>query len=374
MEKVVVHIVPKLDYYGGIENIIRLFFYEANNHTQKLYLITFNNLNKKKLVKKAQAAGIQIISLDNALYEIAPNKFIRFVLKNGVISHVQKYYSLKRSLNNINPNIIFSHGEDSELISSFLSNNYKIVNVIHGAEYFPRNIFYKYYLFYIARKKFHHTILVSKILEKYVPFGHSYSIIYAGIDFNHFAFCKKDPGITDKKEIRFGFIGRVEIQKGINKIINAFLKTQNQYPNIYLDILGDGKIKEKLINQLSLKGINSINFYDKVEDPTSFYKKIDFLVICSKSEGGPLVALEAMASGVIVIANKIGIIPELISDRINGLLLNDDSEKELVKVLGLSILLRKESFQLILNAFDTVKNYSAERMLTDYNKLINQLT
>lgn len=374
MEKVVVHIVPKLDFYGGIENIVRLFFYRTNNLTHKLFLITFSNLNENKLVKKAQAEGIQVIALDKALFESVQNKLLRFVLKNIVISQIQKYYSLKKLLSGINPQIIFTHGEDSELISSFLSNSYKIVNVIHGAEYFPRNIFYKYYLFYIARKKFHHTIIVSKILENYIPLGQSYSVIYAGIDFNHFAFCKEDSGIADKKEIHFGFIGRVEVQKGINKIIGAFLKIQNRHSNIFLDILGDGKIKEKLINQLSLKRINSINFYNKIEDPISFYKKIDFLIICSKSEGGPLVALEAMATGVIVISNKIGIIPELISDKFNGILLNDDSEEELVRVLENSIVLRKESFQLILNAFNTVRNYSAERMLLEYNNLINQLT
>ena len=333
MIKKIVHIIPRIDYFGGIENFLLNFVSVLDKSKYPIILITFYTNNNKKLITELSKSSIEIYELKKALFERVNSKYIRFFLKNTLFSHFNKYRSLKLFLSKINPDLIFTHGEDSEIIASFLNNSYKIVNVIHGEDFFPFNPIFRFYLENISRKKFYNTVIVSNKLRNKVPTNYDYSIINAGIDLKKFEFQSSHSEFFQRKIIRFGFIGRLDKQKGIYKIVDAFIRLNKFYSNVILDIAGTGKEEKKIKSKIPSDLLSRVNFRGNIEDITSFYKNIDVLIICSESEGGPLVLLEAMATGVLVITNEVGIVPEIIKNSLNGRIIMNNSSDDIFRVM-----------------------------------------
>jgi glycosyltransferase involved in cell wall biosynthesis len=111
--------------------------------------------------------------------------------------------------------------------------------------------------------------------------------------------------LKKKKPLQFGYLGRLTSEKGILSLIDSFSKT-----NMPLLIAGEGvlekEIKEMTLKSSNCKYIGKID-YLKIAD---FFQKIDVLVISSYEESGPLVGIEALAAGKIIISTKVGAMEE----------------------------------------------------------------
>ena len=94
----------------------------------------------------------------------------------------------------------------------------------------------------------------------------------------------------------------------------------------------------------------------------------DLLAIPSESEGLPFVILEAMASGLPVVATRVGQIPEIIGDNERGVLVSPRSPEELAQAIA--DVLAKESWLLSkkVKAYVT-EFYSEQRMLDAYENV-----
>jgi glycosyltransferase involved in cell wall biosynthesis len=66
---------------------------------------------------------------------------------------------------------------------------------------------------------------------------------------------------------------------------------------------------------------------------TSVYREADILVLTSDREGSPNVILEAMASGLPIVATKIGGVPEIVQHGLTGYLTNVDDLEAMTSVL-----------------------------------------
>ncbi|HMN23464.1 MAG TPA: glycosyltransferase family 4 protein [Ignavibacteriaceae bacterium] len=369
----IVHIVPRVDYFGGIENYVANLIRNNSESNNQIILITFFSKNNKKLLSELLQYSIEIYQLRITLFEKVNSKYLKFVFKNNLISHFNKYKSLKYYLLKINPDLIYTHGEDSEIISSFLTNHFKIINVIHGEDYFPLNPLLRFYLERVARKKFIHTVIVNNKLKHKVPLNSNCSIINAGVDLSRFESMKSDSEFLYRKDISFGFIGRLEKQKGINKILEAFIRLNKFYSNIILEIAGSGKLEKKLKSQIPSELITKVNFRGNIEEISLFYKNIDFLIICSESEGGPLVLLEAMASGVLVITNEVGLVSEIIKNKKNGRLIKKNSIEDIFRMMKESVEEVDANKLIVKNARKTIQNYSVQKMVEKFNLLSEKL-
>jgi glycosyltransferase involved in cell wall biosynthesis len=114
------------------------------------------------------------------------------------------------------------------------------------------------------------------------------------------------------------FCGRLVANKGIPDILRALAKV----PRTSLLIIGDGPERESL-QKLSA----SLDIASRVEfkgwlptqrDVIQGVRSARVLVMNSLSEGGPRVPLEAMAAGMPVIVTKVGVMPDVIVDGVNG--------------------------------------------------------
>ena len=136
-----------------------------------------------------------------------------------------------------------------------------------------------------------------------------------------------------KKSNYFLFLGRIEQEKGVDFLVNAFEKL----PNEKLVVAGDGTLKEWLLNQIEKRKLDNIEFVGFVEK-----EKKKELIINAKSiivpsqcyEQFGMVVIEANMYGVPVIASNIGTLPEIVKNGENGFLFEHNSVDGLMNVIN----------------------------------------
>lgn len=108
-------------------------------------------------------------------------------------------------------------------------------------------------------------------------------------------------------KFKIGFIGRVDYQKGIDTLLGA-AKLLQSYEDISIHIYGEGPLESKL------KNIANLSFYGYQSDINSIYNDIQLIVFPSKYEGLSLSLLEAMSSGVPILASDIRSFKSILSE------------------------------------------------------------
>jgi glycosyltransferase involved in cell wall biosynthesis len=142
-----------------------------------------------------------------------------------------------------------------------------------------------------------------------------------------------------KKEQKILFVGSLVPVKGVRYLIESMKAIKNNYSNVKLVIIGDGTEKhelEKLVIEFGLS--DCVSFVGKVSNHkiSQYMIESDIFVLPSLSEGFGIVLLEAMASGLPIIASNVGGIPSLIQNGVNGFLVEPGNpEKIAEKILFL---------------------------------------
>jgi glycosyltransferase involved in cell wall biosynthesis len=121
----------------------------------------------------------------------------------------------------------------------------------------------------------------------------------------------------DKECFYIGFLGRLDTPKGAHTLIEAMHILKNQ--NIKLVVAGDGPLLQELLNRS--KNLKSVNFLGRINNPYDFFKSIKLLVVPSIREPLGNICIEAGLNRVPVLASYVDGIPEVIYDKINGVLI-----------------------------------------------------
>ncbi|WP_440467652.1 glycosyltransferase family 4 protein [Pseudomonas sp. YH-1] len=175
------------------------------------------------------------------------------------------------------------------------------------------------------------------------------------------------PPVSGRRPLRFGFIGALTPNKGVEWLIEQF---QARGDDASLLIAGRGD--STYVNQLkSLADPQRVHFvgYRKAAE---FFGEIDVAVVPSLSpESFGLVALEACAHHLPVIASRMGGLTEIVLDEINGLLCSperSDSLGDAIERLVREPALRQ---RLAARAREVVAPMlSVERMLDEYEAIL----
>lgn len=136
-----------------------------------------------------------------------------------------------------------------------------------------------------------------------------------------------DPGSASSKdnEDYAIYIGRLGPEKGVITLMHAW----KNLPRPKLYVLGDGPLKEYLLNTNNNIKINFLGYVNH-QDCIKYLRVAKFLVLPSKLyETFGMVILEAMASGKPVIVSKLGSLPDLVTEGETGLLFEPGNSKDL---------------------------------------------
>jgi len=164
----------------------------------------------------------------------------------------------------------------------------------------------------------------------------SIEVIYVGIQQTR----RTGKTQVNRKRLNVGWIGRLSPEKDPQKFMSTSKLLNSK--EFTFSMAGDGPLQSKVL--LDLKHHTNLKYLGFVASSKRYLEKLDMLVLTSKIEGIPLVAMEALQNGVFVIAPKIGGIPDLITDKQNGLLYNGTKKDLLLKLVeARSIILSGES-------------------------------
>ncbi len=174
----------------------------------------------------------------------------------------------------------------------------------------------------------------------------------------------KDKNNIPKDKYVFGYVGRLIPLKGVDLIIKAFEKLCRNNDDAVLLIVGDGDEKEKLIKLASELGISDkVMFMGYRLDVYDFMNIFDSFITASEIEGLPMVILEAMAMGKLVMSTPVGGIPEVIKDGVTGLLYKDRNEREICKSMEYALANRDMALKIGSQAREFLE---ANRSLSSY--------
>jgi glycosyltransferase involved in cell wall biosynthesis len=177
-----------------------------------------------------------------------------------------------------------------------------------------------------------------------IPNGMS-DILYKKVENNNF---RKILGISDKDKLVL-FFGRLNVTKGIDKLIHVAQEITKERKDIYFVFRGPDEGMRYLVEDAAKKNKNIVlikETRDK-EEIAKTYQAADVYVLPSYREGLPLTLFEAMASGLPIIASPVNGIPYEMKEPENGFLIQygniENLKKRILQILDDKELAKKIS-------------------------------
>ncbi|SQC08426.1 group 1 glycosyl transferase [Clostridium perfringens] len=294
--------VEKIAYYIHKNNIkLNIKSYIAVNKDYYDKFIEYYNLNGDK----------NIILLD-------------FKSNDSILKKISIY---RKIIKNINPDIIHTHARRECVSICLLKKIYKDIKHIrtqHMEEkggkrktLFEKSLYKKDVDEWITTSK----KLLNEYVLKYIGNVKSAKVIYNGIE-NDYNIKRKN---NKSNIIKFGFVGRITKQKGLDILLENLEKLNDSYlKKIHIDIYGDGSELENLKEYVREKNLNNVIFHGYTNKPLEKIKTFDILIMPSRYEGVPLVMLEAMSMGVPISISNVGGVSEIINTGYDGWIINDN--------------------------------------------------
>jgi glycosyltransferase involved in cell wall biosynthesis len=314
-KKRLIHLVEDLK-PGGLENVIADIACGLNREEfdVEVWAVVKGGEVAEELLKK----GIKVHICNIAGYY---NPF--HILKLTCMLHKRKI------------TIIHTHGYFASVIgriSALIARVPVIVTHLHTIYYdmAPRNRIIDRFLNAFSNK----IICVSEAVKKsFVDAGFNMGkaiVIYNGRDQAKYIF-HQDHQLETNTIIT---VASLHIHKGHTFLLKALHQVLEEFPETYLWLVGDGPLREQLKIEAEHLGItHHVSFLGYRKDMSELLSQATLLVLPSLREGFGLAIIEAYASGLSVVATKVGGIPEVVIDNETGFLVAPGDEKALAEAI-----------------------------------------
>lgn len=165
------------------------------------------------------------------------------------------------------------------------------------------------------------------------------------------------------QSIRLITVARQEEGKGIDLVIKSLLPLHEDFSQITLDVVGDGKMLRAYDQLVTTLGLNDrVNFHGKLDHATVIHllQRADIFCFPTTSEGFPKVVLEALACGLPVVTTRVSVLPQLIGNGC-GLLIEEATPIAVAKAVRECLSDAERYRAMSAQAVETAKQYSLER-------------
>ena len=160
-----------------------------------------------------------------------------------------------------------------------------------------------------------------------------------GIDLEHYnpqAKSDRPYAVSDKRVFTFVFVGRIVRDKGINELVEAFVRLNKEHPDTHLVLVGGEEEKLDPIKSETRHEIENnaaIESVGRQSDVRPFYASADALVFPSYREGFPNVVIEAGAMGLPSIVTDINGSREIVIEGENGTIIPSKDTEALYQAM-----------------------------------------
>lgn len=172
-----------------------------------------------------------------------------------------------------------------------------------------------------------------------------------------------------------GTVARLDPIKNQLLMLNAFSKAAANQPNLYLLIVGDGEMRERLEAEVEKLGMEEkIILTGYISEPGDYMAMMDLFLLSSLSEGTSMTLLEAMSLGKPCVVTDAGGNPEIIVDKLNGLVSRNDDVDDFAAKLAELLSDQKKAQQMSQAArerFDSL--FTSRQMNLAYQALYSSL-
>lgn len=332
---------------------------------------------KKDGVTVFYLKSIRLPFYPDQINEVPPKKKLlgvkmpRMFYRKGFWVSLTPYREIKRILRKFKPDVIHSQTpEPIGVAASYYARKYDIPFVTTGHSYAdqltmqlkalklikkPLDAALTKYLVDYQRKSDYATMptelaIEDLIMKRRKKFVAPIEALSNGVDLQDFRpgrakaeIYKKYKLPTDRPIVLY--VGRVDPEKSIARVVEAFAGVLERVPEAMLVVVGDGTEKERLKEQAKYLQIEkNIKFLGRVMPPelNEIYRTGELFATASEIETQGIVLIEAAATGLPIVAVDKGAVREVCVDGVNGVLCRPGGDIEGLREGMTKILLDKE--------------------------------
>lgn len=303
------------DLWGGAEaQTYALLKGLSKKRSLKLNVITFSN---RYLTEKLIDAAIHVDVIDEKI--------------NSALRITWYIYEI---LNKRHVDIVHAHGYKETFLGGLAARFCRVNGIVrthHGKGVIDSGIYHrlieKVNSIFFSDKLIAVSEDLKRCLIAYGYQGDSITVIHNGILAEEVkpsisADKLKNELQIDQGTLIVGTMGRMVAVKGHKYFIEGAREVLAKRDDVVFVIAGDGPLMQEMRQEIKQLGIESkVKLIGFRSDPFNIINVFDIFAMTSLHEGIPTVLLEAMWLGKPIIATKVGGIPEIVSDRWNGLLI-----------------------------------------------------
>ena len=339
--------------FGGAEIMCENLTYALKNAGQEVFAVSLYH-DRTPIARRMEEAGIRIVYLDKKL---------------GLdLSMVPK---LKTLIQQERPDVVHSHLNIIKYAAAAakLAGVRKCVHTVHSladreAEGRVQKIINGFYF----RRGWSVPVALtpevqSSVSEFYGLPLRRVPVIYNGIDLSR---CVPKTTYETGETVTILHVGRFDAPKNHPGLLEAFRLLLETHPECRLRLVGDGDLRADMEKLAREKGIaDFVEFCGMQSNVYPYLHDADIFTLPSIYEGNPMTIIEAMGTGLPIVASRVGGIPDMISDGESGLLVEPEPQSicaGLTRLVGDAALRQR----LGLAARKQSQTFSAEHMARDY--------
>lgn len=192
-------------------------------------------------------------------------------------------------------------------------------------------------------------------------------VVYNGIDLSK---CIRKNDYEANGVFTIVHVGRFMKVKNHKTLIRAFAGFAEKKENVRLQLLGEGELLDEMKNYAEkLEVADKVEFLGLQSNVYPYLNKADVFCLPSEYEGVPMTLIEAMGTGLPIVASNVGGIPDMLENEKNALLVEPNdiaveaafemlySDIELRTRLGRAAKIRSEAFSAKTMAEEYIKIY-----------------
>lgn len=346
---------------GGAERIVA----QKANHLSADYGhdVTIVSIYHDERPPAYPLKGVNIISL-NVPFTVKNTNIIRKTLSRTRVL-MQAATRFNKAMNTLQPDIIFFTLSLGALLLPLYRGKAKRIYESHLARKFtPYNTFFK-----LTELKSDAIVCLTSGDAKEYKTARRIEVIPNFID-------KPKSYVKDYAVKHAVAVGRLEHQKGFDRLINCWKAAIETHPGWQLDIYGEGPFRDELQRQIdSFRLQETIKLRGTCTDMAEKYTQYSLHLMTSRYEGQGIVLIEAQAAGLpsVVFDYEYGA-ADIVTDGVNGFLVPQNDTKtftnRLVQIMDSEDLRAKFGTE----AKENVKTFFTENIMWKWEEFIKKTT
>lgn len=261
----------------------------------------------------------------------------------------------------------------------------KVIYMAHGFHFYSGAPLLNWMLYYPVEKflsRFTDGLITinQEDFQRAQKFHAGKTVLIPGVGIDLDKFQKKEPtrqeirnklGIPDEKIILMS-VGELTKRKNHMVVIEALARLK-EYDILYV-ICGDGPLKAQLRAKAEELGVRDrLKLLGFRKDIAELHKAADIFVFPSLQEGLPVALMEAMASGLPIVASKIRGNEDLISNNQGGYLVNPTDSEQVAKAIEKMIQNPKKREKMEKRNLEIITKYGQETVLQKMDEFFNEI-